>query len=165
MQMFGLFWSLMRTSLYCVFISIRQDYRDRGTLAFGKCHCDSTWFWNARLSLGALSLGFLLRVWTNKPRNYNCLPAESLIGGKNDISGLLIFLARRLASAYWGTCHSHVWWGEFNLSVRNDNGDNFMLGMIFVKVSFISFFFLSFHWLIIVELKCPVKIPGFLSMS
>ena len=68
---------------------------------------------------------FLHRVWTNKPRNYNCLPAASLIGGNNDISALLIFLARRLASAYWGTCHTHVWWGEFNLSVRNDNGVHF----------------------------------------
>lgn len=41
---------------------------------------------------------FLLCVWTHKPRNYSCLPAESLIGGNNDISTLLIFLA--LASAY-----------------------------------------------------------------
>lgn len=42
MQMCGLLWSLMRTSLYCVLTSIRQDYRDRGTLAFGQCHSDST---------------------------------------------------------------------------------------------------------------------------
>lgn len=64
----------------------------------------------------------LLQGWTNKPRNYNCLPAESLIGGNNDISALLIFLASRLASAYWVTCHTHVWWGELNLYFRNDNG-------------------------------------------
>lgn len=31
MLMCGLLWSLMRTSLYCVLTSIRQDYRDRGT--------------------------------------------------------------------------------------------------------------------------------------
>lgn len=59
MQMCGLLWSLMRTSLYCVLTSIRQDYRDRGTLAFGQCHSDSTCCWNARLSQSALSLGFL----------------------------------------------------------------------------------------------------------
>lgn len=59
MQMCGLLWSLMRTPLYCVLTSIRQDYRDRGTLAFGQCHSDSTCCWNARLSQSALSLGFL----------------------------------------------------------------------------------------------------------
>lgn len=31
---------------------------------------------------------------TNKPRNYNCLPAESVIGGNNDISALLISCLR-----------------------------------------------------------------------
>lgn len=82
------------------------------------------------LECPAVTVGFiiglsLLRVWTNKPRNYNCLPAESLIGGNNDISALLIFLACRLASAYWGTCHTYVWWDEFNLSVRNDNRGHF----------------------------------------
>lgn len=107
LQMCGLLWSLMRTSLYCVLTSIRQDYRDRGTLAFGQCHSDSTCCWNARLSQSVFITGLsLLRVWTNKPRNYNCLPAKSLIGGNNDISALLIFLACRLASAYWGTSHT-----------------------------------------------------------
>lgn len=42
MQMCGLLWSLMSISLYCVLTSIRQDYRDRGILAFGQCHSDST---------------------------------------------------------------------------------------------------------------------------
>lgn len=41
MQMQGLLWSLMKPSLYCVLTSIRRDYRDRGTLAFGQCHSDS----------------------------------------------------------------------------------------------------------------------------
>lgn len=59
---------------------------------------------------------FSLRMQTNKPRNYNCLPAESVIGGNNDISGLLIFLPLRLALVYWGTCHPPLWWDEFNLS-------------------------------------------------
>ena len=126
MQMCGLLWSLMRTSLCCVLTSIRQDYRDRGTLAFGQCHSDSTLL----LECPAVTVSFitglsLLRVWTNKPRNYNCLPAKSLIGGNNDISALLIFLACRLASAYWGTSHTYVWWDEFNLSVRNDNRGHF----------------------------------------
>lgn len=134
----------MRTSLYCVLTSIRQDYRDRGTLAFGQCHSDSTCCWNARLSQSAFIAGLsLLRVWTNKPRNYNCLPAESLIGGNNDISALLIFLACRLASAYWGTCHTCVWWDEFNLFVRNDNRGHLILWMIFVNFLSYSFFFPS----------------------
>lgn len=43
---------------------------------------------------------FFLRMQTNKPRNYNCLPAESVIGGNNDISALLISLPPRLAPSY-----------------------------------------------------------------
>lgn len=98
------------------------------------------------LECPAVTVGFitglsLLRVWTNKPRNYNCLPAKSLIGGNNDISALLIFLACRLASAYWGTSHTYVWWDEFNLSVRNDNRgyfnvmDDICQGSVLVSLS------------------------------
>lgn len=83
----------------------------------------------------------LLRVWTNKPRNYNCLPAKSLIGGSNDISALLIFLSCRLASAYWGTSHTYVWWDEFNLSVRNDNRGHFNVMDDICQCSVPAFFY------------------------
>ncbi len=99
---------------------------------------------------------FLLqRVWTNKPRNYNCLPAETPIAANNDISALLISSAGGLASTYWVTCHTHVWWGELNLTVRNDNRGHLNVKNDICQ-SFLSFFVLQ-HLFQTVQLKCPVK--------
>lgn len=116
MQMLLVSRSLIRVPLCHALTSIREDYENIATLAFYKCHYDSTCCTNAWLSHWGLSPGFFLRMQTNKPRNYNCLPAESVIGGNNDISALLISLPPRLAPSYWVTCHTPLWWGEFNLS-------------------------------------------------
>lgn len=95
------------------------------------------------------------RVWTNKPRNYNCLPAESLIAANNDISAPLISSAHGLASTYWVTCHTYFWWGELNLAVRNDNGGHLNVKNDICQ-SFLPFFVLQ-HLFQTGQLKCPVK--------